>query len=283
MADQDMLAVYIVVGVVVALICGLVAADRVFYLRYLRRAVAIRAGSQPGGKETITEGSLGDLPEPVARYMVYSGLMGRKRIRYARVFHSGMFSRDRAAGFLPIKGEYWLTADPPSFCWYGKIRMAPLLTTAAIDTYHEGRGRMLGKVMGLFKIMDEHGETTDQSSFGRMVVEMCMIPSFYLDGRRVIWTGSDGLKAECVVRDAGREATAQFSFNADGSLERVTVKRFYNELGKGEPSLELFTGIARGRREFDGLVFPEVLDGHWNLEDGDFHYVHFVIDRVQLV
>ncbi|MBN1632221.1 MAG: hypothetical protein JW990_20895 [Thermoleophilia bacterium] len=276
-----MLAAYIVLGVVVALVCGLVAADRVFYLGYLRQARAIRAVSQPGDEQIIAEKTLRGLPEPVARYMVYSGLVGKKRIRCARVFHSGTFSRDRAAGFLPIKGEYWLTSDPPSFCWYGKIRMAPLLTAAAIDSYHDGRGRMLGKAMGLFKIMDERGKTTDQSSFGRMVVEMCMVPSFYLDGRRVTWTGCDGLKAECIVRDAGRQDTAQFYFNVDGSLEKVTVKRFYDELGKGEPSLELFTGIVRGNREFDGLVLPEVLDGYWNLVDGDYHYVHFVIDRVE--
>ena len=276
-----MLAVYIVVGVVVALVCGLVAADRVFSLGYLKQARAIRAVSQPGDEQIIAEETLRGLPEAVARYMVYSGLVGKKRIRHARVFHSGTFSRDRAAGFLPIKGEYWLTSDPPSFCWYGKIRMAPLLTAAAIDSYHEGKGRMLGKAMGLFKIMNERGETTDQSSFGRMVVEMCMVPSFYLESRRVTWTGFDGLKAECMVRDAGREATAQFSFNADGALEKVTVKRFYSALGKGEPSLELFTGIARGRREFDGLVLPEVLDGYWNLADGDYHYVHFVVDRVE--
>ncbi|MBN1321314.1 MAG: hypothetical protein JXA87_10795 [Thermoleophilia bacterium] len=276
-----MLAVYIVVGVVIALVCGLVAADRVFYLRYLRQARAIRAVGQPGDERIIAEATLSGLPEPVARYMVYSGLVGRKRMRYARVFHSGTFKIDKSKGFVPIKGEYWLTADPPSFCWYGKIRVAPLLTAAAIDSYHDGRGRMLGKAMGLYKIMDGQSETIDQSSFGRMVVEMCMVPSFYLDSRRVTWTGSGALEAECIVRDAGRETVAQFSFKPDGSLEKVTVKRFYDELVKAEPSLELFTGIARGRREYDGLVLPEVLDGYWNLEDGDYHYVHFVIDRVE--
>ena len=235
----------------------------------------------PAIAETVAEETLRGLPEPVARYMVYSGLVGKKRIRHARVFHSGTFSRKRGAGFAPIKGEYWLTADPPSFCWYGKIRMAPLLTAAAIDSYHGGKGRMLGKVLGLFKIMDERSETTDQSSFGRMVVEMCMVPSFFLDSRRVTWTGSDALRAECIVRDAGRETAAQFSFNVDGSLEKVAVKRFYDELGKADPSLEVFTGIARGSREFDGLVLPEILDGYWNLKDGDFHYVHFVVERVE--
>ena len=156
-----------------------------------------------------------------------------------------------------------------------------MLSATAVDSYDDGRGRMLGKAMGLFKIMDEQSEETDQSSFGRMAVEMCMVPSFYFDVRRVIWTGSDDLWAECIVRDASPEATAQFSFNADGSLQKVTVERFYDELGKAEPSLELFTGLARGKREFDGLVLPEVLDGYWNLEGGDYHYVHFVIDRVE--
>lgn len=34
-------------------------------------------------------------------------------------------------------------------------------------------------------------------------------------------------------------------------------------------------------RDFGGLKLASVMDGYWNLPEGDLHYVHFVIERVE--
>ncbi|MBN1413926.1 MAG: hypothetical protein JW973_02395 [Bacteroidales bacterium] len=273
-------ALWIISGIIIFLICLFVIADRIFYNHFVRQSKTIREQNKHPNAGIVKEESLTGLPGPVARYLRYSGIVGKKKINVVRLIHSGSFRPAADMDFFPIKGEYYLTADRPSFCWYGKISIAPGFTIAAFDSYHNGKGRMLVKMMSVFKVADEHSEKTDQSSFGRMVAEMTGIPTFFLDTARIQWINYDSTHAICIVRDSGMQTTAQFFFNTDGSLEKVLVERYY---GKDEKSstLEKFTGIVHGSHNHGGLVLPEVFDGYWNLKEGDLHYVHFVIDSVE--
>jgi len=272
--------IIIIGGIIALLICFFVMADRMFYSGFVREAKQIRAENEHLDAEVITEESLTHLPEPVARYMRYSGMVGNKRISAVRMVHSGSFRPVADKDFLPIKGEYYLTADRPSFCWYGKISIVPGLTIAARDSYYKGKGRMLVKMMSVFKLVDDRSEITNMSAFGRLVVEMTAIPSFFLDPGRIVWTSSDSTRAECIVNDSGLQTTAQLFFNADGSLGKIVVDRYYGE-DDGSSSPEKFSGTVQGSRNYRGLILPEVFDGYWNLKEGDLHYVHFVVDSVE--
>jgi hypothetical protein len=275
-----MKTILIICGIIVLLICFFVIADRLFYSSFVKQSKLIQAQNELQNTEVITEESLRHLPEPVARYMRYSGMVGKKRISSVRLIHSGSFRPGADKAFVPIKGEYYLTSDKPSFCWYGKISMAPGLTVAAFDSYYNGKGRMLVKMMSVFKIVDDCSEVTCKSAFGRLVTEMTMIPSFFLDTDRITWTSSDSAHAECIIKDAGLQTTARLFFKAGGALEKVVVERYYGK-DDGSSTLEKFTGTAQGSRNYGGLILPEIFDGYWNLKVGDLHYVHFIVDSVE--
>ena len=44
---------------------------------------------------------------------------------------------------------------------------------------------------------------------------------------------------------------------------------------------EKFVGLASVIRDFHGLKMNTVFDGYWDLSEGELHYVHFVLDRVE--
>jgi hypothetical protein len=270
----------IVIAVLVLIICFFAAADRRFYAGFVKQARKVRAETGKQDAELVTEDELKKLPEAVARYMRFSGITGRKRVSFMRLVHSGTFRPGAKRPFMPIRGEYYLTTKKPSFTWYGKISMLPGLSFAAFDSYAGGRGRMLVKAMSFFKIVDVQSQETGLLAFGRCVAEMTLVPSFFLDGSRITWTRFDANSADCLVSDSGLHAKARLHFHPEGALDKIEVDRFYDR-GDGKATLEKFTGIGHDVRDFGGLKLPSVIDGYWNLKEGDLHYVHFVFDRVE--
>jgi hypothetical protein len=228
----------------------------------------------------VNETDLDSLPDVVARYLRYSGIVNKKKISYMHLTHSGKFRPGKGSSFFRIKGEYYLTTKKPSFIWYGKITMIPGITITAVDRYINSEGNLLIKFWSTITLSNSNSPYIAQSAFGRCVNEMTMVPSFFLDSERIKWTRSDSVSADCIITDSDLSVEAQLFFNTDSSLDRMIVYRYFTGYD-GEPLLEKFTVKTSGSENHDGLVLPKVYDGYWNLKSGDLHFVHFVVDNVE--
>lgn len=273
--------VFLILPVVVAIaVISIIFLNRWFYSQFKKTAQQVRNKAKHNGEEYITENDLKHLPLPVAAYIRASGLTGRKRISFVHIRHSGSFRPGAGKNFSPIKGEYFLTTDEPSFCWYGRVSLFPGVTISAIDTYYRGTGRMIVKLLSIFRIADESSKETGLSAFGRCIAEMTLAPSFFLDKERITWKGFDMNRAACTIADAGLTTDAQLYFNSDGTLNSIEVGRYFDRKN-GQFSHEKFTGKGYIIKDYKGLKLPTVIEGYWNLKEGDLHYVHFVIDDVE--
>ena len=204
---------------VVALICFFQVMNYLFYRKFRKMTEKVLQETGKTDQSPISEADLKDLPPPVARYIKASGLVGMKRISFARITHSGEFKPGKDRKFMPANGEYLVTTRKPSFIWYGKISMFPGLFFTAVDYYVEGKGNMRVRILGTFPVVDAKSAMVDKSAFGRCVAEMALAPSFFLDRERIVWTGYGEDHAECTVTDSGLSTNARLFFNKDGSLK----------------------------------------------------------------
>lgn len=253
--------------------------DHLFYSSFIRRAEQIKNEAGSFDKTPLKENDLEYLPSPVAKYIRLSGLPGKPRISTARICHTGFLRISKDRSFMRVKGEYFLTTRHPSFCWFGKVKIMGLPVTA-FDSYFNGNGRMVVKLLSFFKLVDSRSKETGVSALGRCIAELSMAPSFFLDKERITWTAFDSEKAFCTINDAEISVKAELYFQPEGLLDRIVIQRYFDR-GKGKFSLEKFTGQASVFREFGGIRIPSVLDGYWNLDEGDLHYVHFKIQEAE--
>jgi hypothetical protein len=260
---------------------GLVWAERAFWSAYLQRAMRLRAEAGVQSGALVTEADLEDLPEPMARYIRFSGAVGKPRIEAVHLLHGGRFKTAAGAPWMPIRGEYFITAAKPSFAWYGRLRVAPGVHVAAIDSYGDGHGRMLVKAMSLFRIADDQSDPVSRSAFGRCVAELTMAPTFFLNRQYVRCTQTGRDQVRCTVTDAGLSTDAELFVNEDGSLNRVVVMRYFDR-GGGRATLERFTGENSRPQMFGGRMLASKMDGTWNLPEGDLHYVSFQIEHAAI-
>jgi hypothetical protein len=170
----------LVVGIalVATAVMGLALADRAAHERFLSRAARIKAEAGVQDDAPVTEQDLGELPEPMALFMRFSGVLGKKRIGSLRLRHSGRFKPGANRLWMPIRGEYFLTTRSPSFMSYGKVRLVPGITVVAFDSYADGCGRMLVKALSVCTIVDDRSRQVSQSTFGRCVAELTMAPTW---------------------------------------------------------------------------------------------------------
>ena len=206
-------------------VTGLAWADKAFRGAYLQGAMRLRAEAGFQGDAPVLEADLEDLPEPMARYIRFSGAVGKPRINAVHLLHAGRFKTSANAPWMPIRGEYFITAIKPAFAWYGRLRVAPGVHVAAVDSYADGHGRMLVKAMSLFRIADDQSDLVSRSAFGRCVAELTMAPTFFLNRQHVRCTQTGHDQVRCTVADAGFSTDAELFINQDGSLNRVVVMR----------------------------------------------------------
>ncbi len=259
---------------------GLAWADKTFRRAFRQRAAGLRAEAGSPSDVPVTEAELQEIPEPMARYIRFSGAVGKKRISALHLRHSGRFKIAAAKPWMPICGEYFITATKPSFAWYGRLRVAPGVHVAAVDSYGGGHGRMLVKAMSLFRIADDQSDQVSRSAFGRCIAELTMAPTFFLDRQYVRCTQTGRDQVRCTVTDGELSTDAELFINDDGSLDRVVVMRYFDR-GRGRTTLEPFTGKNSRPRMFAGRMLASTMDGIWNLPEGDLHYVSFEIEHVE--
>ncbi|HEY6100041.1 MAG TPA: DUF6544 family protein [Anaeromyxobacter sp.] len=259
----------------------LAAVDVSFHRGFVRDAEQVRgrAGVQPDAP--VTEEDLRAVPEPVARWVRWSGAVGKKRISALRVLHNGRLRTGGDRPWMPIHGEYLITTRKPSFQWYGKAKVAPAVSVAAVDSYFEGEGHTVVKALSAFPVVDASSSDVGESAFGRCIAELSLAPTFFLD-RELVWCERSGPdSASCTVADGRFSADAELFVNRDGSLDRVVVMRRFDR-GGGRSTLERFTGKSSEPRSHGGRMFPGRIDGTWNLPEGDLHYVSFEIERIEV-
>lgn len=220
------------------------------------------------------------LPPPVRRYLAQAGALGRAPLRAVRLVHGGTFVPGVGKAPLPIHGEQYLTADPPGFVWWGRLRVAPGLRLEARDRSRRGAGNMWIVLASTFTLQDASGPELDQGALLRLLGELTWCPTALLDGRYVSWAPVDERRAHATLRVGGREVTATFEFGADGFPARFLAQRYRDVDGVGV--LTPFAGSTRDFRDVGGVKVPFRLAATWLLEGGPLEYASWEVERVEL-
>jgi hypothetical protein len=220
---------------------------------------------------------LARLPEPVQRYMNWTGVVGRPWIRTAYVKQSGRFRQGFDKPWMPMAAEQIFTIDPPRMLWQARFKMFGLPLMRARDSYRDGRGHMFGKAAGLLTIFDEQGEELTQGTLTRYLSEMIWFPIAYL-GDNITWTAVDEQSADVSLSDQGRTASGRMFFD---ELGRPTTFETVRYMGvDGGYRLTPWQTPNREWGERDGLNIPIRGEVLWVLPEGMLTYGDFHIDAV---
>ena len=242
--------------------------------RQVRRDIqALRARASPGRTGLVTEEMLADLPEPVRRYLRYTGVVGKPFPGTIRLRQRGQMRPVPGQPWVPLAAEEHYSVQPPGFVWAGTARVGPVPVARARDMYAEGTGRMLVKVASLWPVVDASGEQMDQAAMMRYLNEMIWFPAAFL-AANISFEPVDDSSARVTLTDRGRTATGTMFFDQQGRLTDFVAKR-YRTADSSDP--DTWSTPVTGYGEFEGLRLPASGKAIYKLPDGDLEYINVTV------
>jgi hypothetical protein len=246
--------------------------------RETRAAVARLYARVPATAPIVTADELGPLPAPVRRWLVGAGIVGRPRVRTARLEQGGSMRTTPDGPWMAVRAEQHFTVDEPAFVWSVDLRMKRLLPVAGRDTYTGGRGRMLVALGALVPVARGEGPKADQGTLLRYLAESVWFPSAAL-ARQISWTPIDDRRARATMSHGGVTASADFHFDEAGRLTLLSADRYKGTEPEARPERWEVSVTAWGRP--GGLLVPVRGTIVWKLADGDFEWFRWEITRLE--
>lgn len=120
--------ILIALGSITVLVASSITAGNIIFKRKANSEVAkLFSKSKEVQPQLITEEDIKALPEPVQRYLKYTKVVGKERIRTVRLKQKGFF-RQGDRPWMPFEAEQYYTIDPAGFIWIANMKAFPLLS-----------------------------------------------------------------------------------------------------------------------------------------------------------
>ncbi|MCL6611530.1 MAG: hypothetical protein K6T66_08325 [Peptococcaceae bacterium] len=228
--------------------------------------------------DIVREADLEGLPPVVRKWMENSGVLGRERIVAVRLKQKASMRIKEGGPWMPADVQQYFRVDDPGFIWKARVNMAPLLYFAGRDSYHDGRGHMLIKVLSLIKVADARGKEISQGAMLRYLAETCWFPSAALS-KYIKWEEVDANSARATMTCGGITASGVFTFNREGEVVSFVAQR-YGDFN-GQYLMKTWIVNMSKHKEFNGIRIPAAGEVVWRLETGDYSWYRTEITDIE--
>ena len=259
--------ILLAVKVLSATMLALVAARAVAARQLRRDARLLFAAADNGPARVYHESQLAGLPAPVQRYFRHVLPDGQPYLRGLRLRHGGQFKTDLKKGWMPIRGEQYITAAPPGFIWQGTTSWF-----TARDKYVAGHGGLTVRLLGAVPVVRGHGPHFDQGELLRWLAESAWLPTALLPSQHLAWTAVDDHSARLTLTLAGQPVACLVRFNARDEIAACEASRYSNDT-------ELRPWVCRYAqyRRWHGVLIPTVGEAGWVVDGQEQSYAQFVV------
>lgn len=268
----------ILVGLIVLTAIASYVGKKTFTNKVHREVTEMFEQVSPVNPDIVTEAEVAGLPEPVQRWLRFSGVIGNERILSVRLRQQGEFRMSPDGRWMPFEAEQYYTTEVPAFIWYTTMKPVPFFSITGRDKYRQGWGNMLIKLLSIVPVVDATGEELDQGTLVRYLNEMMWFPSAALN-EYIRWEAIDNTSARAVMEYKGVSGSAVFYVNRKGEITNMVADR-YREVG-GRFELTPWSTPIEGYREFNEIRMPYKGEGVWKLDSGDFAYIRLEVTNIE--
>jgi hypothetical protein len=271
--------VLIAVGSIIILAVSSITIGNIIFKRKANSEAAqlLTKAASPSPDDVITEEDIKVLPEPVRKYLRFTGAVGKERVQTVRLKQKGSF-RQGDRPWMSFTAEQYYTTNPPAFIWVANMKTFPLVSVKGRDMNFEGKGNMVIKIPPFVTIADARGQEIDQGTLVRYLNEIMWFPSAYLSDY-ISWEAIDSNRAKATITFGGNTTFAILYFDDEGKMVNFEAQRYYTE--GDTSSLETWTTPIKEYADINGMRLPIKGEGVWKLDSGDFPYIKVEITDIE--
>jgi len=241
--------------------------------------ITLFENSQLKNQEIVTEKALLDLPQIVQKWLINSGIIGKKLISNVHLVQELQLKmKHEQTSWNNGRAEQYFTIQPPAFNWNINAEMNSILTVVGRDKFEDGKGEMIIKLLSLIPVANsKDNEKVNQATLQRYLAEIVWFPSASLS-QYIKWETIDDYSARATMEYKGTKGSGVFHFDKDGNFEKFVSMR-YQDSNAIKPTK--WTVFATKLEERNGIKIPVECEASWELESGKWTWLKLKIKDIQ--
>lgn len=228
----------------------------------------------------VAQADLDLLPEPAQRYLRFMGVVGVPRDWSFRLSFTGRFRRTPDEPWMGCEVWQYNTRVAVARVFHIRLRLGGLIPVIGRDTYVQGRGRMLIKVLNYFTIADGTGEAFDTGELVTYLNDLALIAPSMLLVPACNWSHVDETSFDLSLTDHNRTVTARVVVDERGApVNFSTTDRFFYADQQGHKQLvrTRWSTPIEGWQEIEHRHVPTRAQAVWSMPAGPFPYADFTV------
>lgn len=253
------------------------APSRRMRARFIREVAAAALPGPPSSDTLVTEADLDALPESARRYFHFMGVVGKPRTWSFRLRSVGRFRLAPTRPWMPCEAWQYNSALSVARIFHMRLRFAGLVPMLVRDTYVRGEGRMLGRVLDAFSVVDESDEKIDTGELVTFLNDAIFFAPSMLLRLGTTFTGADAGAFDVSLRDSERKVSARVFVDERGAVtDFSTTDRFGTDpTRRGEMVRARWSTPILGWTQAGERAVPTGGTAIWHFDSGDFAYADF--------
>lgn len=169
----------------------------------------------------LTETNIQHLPEPVKKYLRYTGCIGKPIVHNFSIAFNGSIRKNEHAPWMPFKSRQYNFIQRPKRLFF----MNALMKHLPVMGYHgfnNGDAFMDIRLFSLIRVLYLHGKEMGIAETVTFFNDMCCMAPATLIDKRINWLSTEGNKVKASFTNNNITIIAWLFFNDEGQLINFT-------------------------------------------------------------
>ena len=246
-----------------------------------KKEVKIRLEESRSSQKTIlNEADIAYLPEPVKKYIRYTGCINKPKMNNFRVDFVGKIRDHAKPVWMELTSEQYNFIQTPTRLFYLDATMKGL-PVAGFHCFKNGVAYMDIRLLSIFKVEYKSGKVMDVSETVTFFNDMSVLAPGALIDKRIEWLEVNGNKVKTSFTNNGITISAWLYFNEKGEMVNF-VSEDRSALGKnGETTKLKWSTPMRDYRDINGYRLASYAEAIYTYPEGDFTYATFELQNIR--
>jgi hypothetical protein len=228
----------------------------------------------------LTEEDIEHIPEPVKKYLRYTGVIGKGKLQNVRLKFTGKIKNKPGGKWMKFESEQYNFFDEPSRLFYIKSKLFGIPFTG-LHKYVGEKATMEIKVASLIKVVDAKGPEMNKSETVTMFNDMCILAPASLIDKNIKWKVLSTSRVKATFVNQGNEISAILYFDKGGKLiDFSSDDRYMSSDGKKYLNYKWTTPVSE-YIDYNGRKIFYSGKAIWHTTEGKYCYGEFYLKEVE--
>jgi hypothetical protein len=223
----------------------------------------------------LTEADIQLLPQPVQKYLRYSGVINQPKVKNVKIVFVGEM-RSKGKNWFKFQSVQYNFFDNPARLFFMKANMFGI-TVPGYHNYQNEKASMQVKLFGLFPVADAAGKDMNRAETVTLFNDMCLMAPATLIDKRIEWTPTDSLTAKATFTNGSNTISATLFFNQQGQLINFISDDRYEISAKKQYR---FSTPVKEYIQINGQNCMKYGEAVWHYPEGTFVYGKFNLKSI---